>query len=135
MPAPAPKRNVERIVHEVFREHASDEYRRRDKTLRFVGLGGVVVALVSLGVGNAINQPWVMACGAGVGLGVFAVALFKASRLYKHSRLDFIKASMADDGTFLFCPKCRYDLRGSQTTPTSCPECGAVPWKFEQTEA
>ncbi|MEM1208002.1 MAG: hypothetical protein AAGI54_01925 [Planctomycetota bacterium] len=127
---PRTGQSVPKVVHQLFLEHQTDDYKAGDQKLRL--LGGLGVAL---GIGGAVfghyvvNSDIAAVAGMLVGVLVFFAALFAASRRYKHAYRTFIEDHMADDGTFLFCPECRYDLSG-QNQHRVCPECGAKPWIF-----
>lgn len=127
---PRTGRSVPKVVHQVFLEHQTDDYKAGDMKLRLVGLAGVGVGVAGALVGHyALQNQVATAAGIIAGTLVFFAALFAASRRYKRAYRAFIEDNMADDGTFLFCPNCKYGLH-NQAQLRVCPECGTKPWKF-----
>ncbi|MEM9253473.1 MAG: hypothetical protein AAGB29_14105 [Planctomycetota bacterium] len=129
---PRTGQSVPKVVHRLFLEHQPDSYKAGDLKLRLLGALGVAIGIGGALVGHyAVQSDIAAVAGLLVGVLVFAAALFAASKRYKHAYRAFIEDHMADDGTFLFCPKCGYDLSG-QNQHRLCPTCGAKPWVFTQ---
>ncbi|MEM8739085.1 MAG: hypothetical protein AAGG38_11495 [Planctomycetota bacterium] len=127
-----------KVIHELRRARMDPAERAADLRLRAVAMGGVVVMAVGLYVGDRIGNPYVMGGALAFGVGVFGVALWRASRVYRAGFQRFVVGHMAADGTFLFCPACRSalgdldDERLRADPPGECPECATVPWRFER---
>jgi len=127
---PRSGRSVPRVVHQLFVEHQPDDYRKTDRALRITGVAGIVVGLAITLAGNAVTNLPLQITGLAVAVVTLGTCLFIASRRYKHAYRDFITQHMADDGTFLFCPNCRYDL-STQNQHRVCPACNTKPWVFK----
>jgi uncharacterized paraquat-inducible protein A len=119
-------------VHQLFVEHQPEDYRRVDRRLRVVGLVGVGVGLGVALAASAAGSLAFQIVGVAIAVVTLGVALFLASRRYKRAYRQFIEDHMADDGTFLYCPNCKYDL-STQNQHRLCPKCQTKPWVFKQT--
>ncbi|MEM6334581.1 MAG: hypothetical protein AAF823_14710 [Planctomycetota bacterium] len=128
---PKSGRSVPRVVHQIFLKNQPADYRQGDVKLRVIGGIGVAVGVIGALIGRGVGSDVAAIAGMLFGAAIFGGALFAASRRYKRAYRSFIEQNMADDGTFLFCPNCHYDLRG-QTQHKLCPECGTKPWVFKQ---
>ncbi|MEM9789907.1 MAG: hypothetical protein AAF842_05820 [Planctomycetota bacterium] len=131
---PRTGQSVPKVVHQLFLEHQPEDYRAGDLKLRLLGALGVAIGIGGALLGHYVIKSDVAAvAGLLVGVLVFFAALFAAAKRYKHAYRAFIEDHMADDGTFLFCPNCKYNL-SRQNQHRVCPECGAKPWRFKHDE-
>ena len=133
-------RQAAKVVHDLRQARLTPAEKSADQRLRVLAALAIGLMLVGLYVGDRIGQPWVMLASLGVGVAGFGAALFKASRQYKAGYRRFVVEHMADDGTFLFCPKCKAELGDPAdesvraNPPVMCPECSSAVWRFERPE-
>ncbi len=132
------QRQAARLIHDLWKKRVDVDYQRADAKLRIAAGLSVAVLIVGVIIGEQAGRREVVGIAVAIGLLTFVIALFKASSNYKHAYRRFVVEHLADDGTFLFCPQCQAALGAPQDAqvkrdpPTSCPECGAGPWKFER---
>lgn len=124
-------RSQQANLHRLWTANQSEAYKKRDLQFRIFGVGALVVGFAIAGLGYQMGVTAVIIVGMVLAIGGFGVALGKASRYYHASRKQWVKDQMAEDGTFLFCPQCDYDLRKCALPIAACPECGTKPYRFD----
>lgn len=145
MNASAPTRHTDkqaaRIIHDLRRARLDPVERRQDQRLQVIAASVLGATLVGLYLADLWGPPLLKLAVLIPGVLGFFFVLWRASKRYKAGYRDFVLRHLADDGTFLFCPKCRAPLgdpadeRTLREPPTRCPECGAGPWRLARPEA
>ncbi|MEM7625274.1 MAG: hypothetical protein AAF333_06570 [Planctomycetota bacterium] len=131
-------RQAAKVIHDLRQARLSPEEKRADQRLRVVAAVSIGAMLVGLYVGDRIGQPVLMVASLVLGVLVFGSALWLASRKYKAGYQRFVLDHMADDGTFMFCPKCQAlmgdpaDAATRENPPRQCSECSSALWRFER---
>jgi hypothetical protein len=117
-------RRLDGAVHRHWRSHRAARWHALALALRIAGAtllaGGVGLAFLL----HTLRWDPMWATMSVIVLAVLFAAFGAACTVYRAAYGSFVETVLDEDGAFLYCVRCGYDLRGCRTPRRRCPECG-----------